>query len=76
MSSRTYIAALFAVLTNVTVFTAGALLVVSAPYAGGDVAAYLLPAATAISLFISPLAGWAIASWLVGPPRKGHVKPL
>lgn len=76
MSSRTYIATLFAVLTNVTVFTAGALIVVSTPYAGDEFAAYLLPAATAVSLFLSPLAGWAIASWLVGAPRQAGAKPL
>ena len=69
MTTRTYVAAVFAVLMNLTVFTAGALVVLAAPYSGGEVAAYLLPAATAISLFISPLAGWAIAPWFLSPPK-------
>lgn len=66
MSSRTYLAALFAILTNVTVFTGGALAVFAAPYSGSEVAAYLLPAATAVSLFVSPLVGWALASRFTG----------
>lgn len=62
MTSRTYVAALFAVLMNVTVFTAGALILFAAPYSGSELAAYLLPAGTAISLFVSPVVGWAAAS--------------
>lgn len=62
MNNRTYVAALFAVLMNVTVFTAGALILFAAPYSGSEIAAYLLPAGTAISLFVSPVLGWAAAS--------------
>lgn len=62
MTNRTYVAALFTVLMNVTVFTAGALVLFAAPYSGSEIAAYLLPAGTAISLFVSPVLGWAAAS--------------
>jgi hypothetical protein len=74
MTSRTYFAALFAVLMNVTVFTAGALILFASPYSGSQITAYLLPAGTAISLFISPILGWVAAarftSGVAGPSSK------
>jgi hypothetical protein len=74
MTSRTYVAALFAVLMNVTVFTAGALILFAAPYSGSEIAAYLLPAGTAISLFVSPILGWLAAAKFTGPSRKSGLR--
>lgn len=76
MTSRTYVAALFAVLINVSVFTVGALLLFAAPNSGSEIAAYLLPAGTAISLFVSPILGWAAAAKFTGPSRRSSSRAL
>lgn len=66
MHSRATIAALFAILVNSTVFAGGAAAMLTAPNEGGVVAAYLLPAIMAITLFTSPILGWLIAPSLNG----------
>lgn len=60
MNSRSYIAALVAVLINALVFAVGAVTLLLIP-AFGAFAAYLLPTVMALSLFASPVAGWLLA---------------
>lgn len=63
MNSRATLAALFAILINASVFASGAAVMLTAD--SGSLAAYVLPAAMAVSLFVSPVLGWVIAPSLI-----------